>query len=121
MDTTAVVAAPDRLGERAAAHCLEAARVTAERIAAEAQRRVRRRTGKTQESIVAELSRKGDAYLVRAHRSGLPHLPIWIEFGTRTTRAAPFLFPAARLEEGNHQRRIAEAVQRAIDDAGLGD
>ena len=122
VDARPTLAALDRLAEDlAAARTKAASKVTADAIATEAKRRVRRRTGLTAEGIVVEEDRARVGYVVLATRQQFPNLPHWLEHGTKFMTASPFFFPSARLEEAAHERRIREALQLAIDDVGLGD
>lgn len=129
VDTISLLAAIDRLGDhQAEARVKAAAKVTADRIQTEARARVRRATGATATAItVQEAPGPLGGYRVfvgptrDAHGFSRPdNLPLWLEFGTRYMGAQPFLFNSARLEEGPHLRRVAEALQDAIDDVGLG-
>lgn len=122
-DATALVAAVDRLGDSLSARVNAAAKETADAIADEARRRVRRRTGRTMEMIRVEPTGDDEraGWIVRANdRATKKHIDSWLEFGTIHMTAKPFLFNSAALEEGNHYRRLTEAVQDAIDDEGLG-
>lgn len=47
------------------------------------------------------------------------HTGLWLEFGTRKMRKQPWLFPAAAAEEGAHLNRIANALDRAVQEADL--
>ena len=117
VDATALLRMLDQLGRSAAAqHLKAAAKVTAERIATEAAARVARRTGKTAAGIKVEETRTGNGYVVFVRRPEMPGLPAWLEFGTKYMTARPFLFASARLEEGPHERRVAQALQEAIDE-----
>ena len=93
---------------------------TAARIAEEARRRVRRRTGQTARGITVSKARLG-GYLVYVDNPEQPNLDLWLEFGTRYMTASPFLLPGAALEEGPHLRRVAEALERAAAQSGLGE
>ena len=116
IDTGAVLQALDRLGTAAERYLLEAAHETAKAIAREAGARVRRRTGRTARGITVEVARRGLGYVVFVANPDQPGLAGWLEFGTRAMTAKPFLFAAARLEEGAHDRRIRDAIQRAIEE-----
>lgn len=105
-----------------------AAKVTADRVASEAERRVLRATGETARGIVALESRDGAGYVVTSTNERMPNLPTWLEFGTKRGKsgshaepAHPYLFASARLEESGHDARMREAVQDAIDSVGLGE
>lgn len=117
VDARGLIAALDRLGAAAERHVLNAAGVTAARIAQEARSRVARATGKTAAGIGIDVAKVGAGYVVFAERPEMPGLPGWLEFGTQHMTARPFLFAAARLEEGAHDRRIREAIHDAIDEA----
>lgn len=60
-------------------------------------------------------------FIVRANDPATKkHVESWLEFGTVHMTAKPFLFPAARLENTAHDRRMREAIEAAIADEGLG-
>lgn len=135
-DASSLIAALTRLPEVMAARCKAVAKVTADRIVVEARARVRRRTGVTAMSIHAEEAHSGDGWVVLPWDANFARqlldsgnnddvinfsLPGWIEFGTQTMSARPFLFNSARMEEGAHMRRLGEAAQQALDEIGLGD
>lgn len=133
IDTTALVAAIDRVGAVAERRVLAAAKVTADRIVAEARSRVARRTGRTATGITAEVSRDGQAYVVlpfdrdfevallnAGNNQQAENLPLWLEFGTQKMTARPYFFVAARLEESAHLRRVRDAITTALAETGLG-
>lgn len=119
VDTSSLLAALDRLGVVAEKHIREAALETAGRVASEARARVARATGVTAGAITIdeEKTRPGFRVFV-APTQRAANLPIWLEFGTKRMTARPFLFSSARLEEGAHERRVAAALQDAIDEVG---
>lgn len=119
VESAALFEALDALGVSAEKHIFDASRVTAEAIAREAAARVARRTGATARSLAVEPARVGIGWIVFADRVDMPGLPGWLEFGTKFMTARPFLFNSARLEEGAHTRRMLDALQQAIDDAGF--
>lgn len=122
-DASALLAALDQLGAVAERHVKNAAAVTAGRIQQEARARVRRATGQTAAAItVDEAPAPLGGYRVYVGQMGQrpTELPLWLEFGTVKMTAQPFLLSSARLEAGAHERRIAEAIQDAIDEVGLG-
>jgi len=121
VDTTALFAALDALGESARAAVKGAAKITADAIAREAGARIPRATGKTAEGITVEETHNGDGYVVYVKSPRMPNLPLWLEFGTKYMTARPYLFSSARLEEGPHLMRVADALQAAINAKGLGD
>lgn len=110
----------DQVAELIAVYTLAAAEITADRIASEARGRIRRRTGQTAEAITVEDAYRGDGYVVLVGRRR-HHVGRYLEYGTRFMRPRPFLHASARLEEAAHDRRLREAIQAAIDEAGLGD
>lgn len=122
IDTAALLSALDRLPEVMQERYLKpAAYATAQNIKREAQRRVARDTGQTFAGIGVTEDRSRDGYVVFALRDEFPNLPIWLEFGTKHMAARPFMNVSALLEESAHGRRVATAVQDAIDAMGLGD
>jgi HK97 gp10 family phage protein len=123
VDDAALLAALDAIPDAVRAHAKPAARVTADHIAAEAGRRIARRTGQTAGEITVEETHAGDGYVVfvGAGGAGRSHVGRYLEFGTVHMRARPFLFPSAQLEAGAHDRRMRDAVQDAIDEHGLGE
>lgn len=129
IDAAGLLSALTRLGPAAEQHVKRAAEVTAKRVQQEVRTRVRRDTGKTAEMItVDEAPQPLGGYRVFVAqwvgasfvRPRPENLPIWLEFGTKHMSAQPFLFNSARLEEGAHERRIAAAIQDAINEQGLG-
>lgn len=110
-----------RFGAFAGKHLKDAAYITAQNVRREARARVRRATGATAQGITVEETHQKDGYVVFPFRPENPGLPGWIEMGTEKMKARPFLLNSARLEEGAHLRRIAEALDYAAEDAGLGD
>jgi hypothetical protein len=122
VDMAGTLAAMDRVGTEIERFTKPAARVTADRVAAEAARRVRRRTGHTAQQIRVEESHDRSGYVVLAYDpSTKKHVEVYLEFGTQFMTAFPFFFNAARLEEGPYDRRMRQAIQDGIDASGLGD
>lgn len=123
VDTRELLAALDAIPAAVLAYLKEAAKITADNIAREAKGRVARRTGKTGDAITVEKSHDGTGYVVFVANAAAdwPNLDIGLEFGTRYMSPRPFLHVSARLEEGGHDRRSREAIQRAIDAKGLGE
>jgi len=93
-------------------------RITADRVAAEARRRVAIATGLTHAGIDVEPLEKGSGWAVVSARNPFPNVPIWLESGTVHMEAQPYFDVSVRLEEGPHFRRLAEALQEELD--GLG-
>ena len=128
VDASGLIAALLEVGERAEVPLKRAAYASANSIAREAKLRVARATGKTQAGIVVEEADHGNGYVVLATRSPFPTLPLLIEKGTQrgrpgshTSAARPFFDASARLEEAPHRRRVIEALNDAIREAGLGE
>lgn len=126
MDTTALFAALDRLGPAADKVVFEVARSTANAVANEARARLLRQlgphaTGRTVAGIQAREDAKGIGYVVTADNARVPGLPHWLEHGTEHMHARPFFEASVRLETGRYRQRLAEAIQHAIDEQGLGD
>ena len=141
LDAGSLIDAMDRLGnEVLLRHTKGAALVTANNIAAEAQRRIRRRTGTTAAGITVVEDHEREGYVVKMgdvrgpNARQIPgsrrrlsvhtndaHVGTYLEYGTRDMGAFPFFWQSARLEYGPHDRRMKEAVQDAIDEVGLGD
>lgn len=125
-DATSLIAALTQLGDRAIPFVKAAAKETADAIVREAKGRIRRAAGgptrsqHTAEGVKAVETNNGEGYLVVVDSPDMPGLPGWLEHGTKYMTAHPALFPSARLEEGAHRRRVADAVQSAIDAEGLG-
>lgn len=126
VDAQEVLQAFDRFPELLAPRVKAVALVTSERVKSEAHARVRRRTGATADHIVVIETQDGTGYIVwvdpstRTPQVTFNAVGRWLEFGTFKMEAHPFLFSAAQLEEDAHRRRIEEATQDAIEEAGLG-
>lgn len=140
VDTKALFAALDTLGDRAERRLKAAAKVTADNIVREAKARIPKRTGDTASHIVAVETHDKRGYVVwvepdvlishhtnkktgRQHTQRVTYNALggWLEFGTEYMTARPFLFPASRMEEGPHRRRVQQALGDAIEEVGLGD
>lgn len=125
VDATSVLRALDRLDDRAAVALKAAARETAEVIRDNARARLAAQTagtGATAEAITIDDIRGGFRVYVGPVAQRAENLPLWLEEGTtgrRAMSARPFLFAAARLEEGPHLRRVSDALQAAL--IGVGD
>jgi HK97 gp10 family phage protein len=119
VDHAALLKAMTDLGPAALRFTKAAAKVTADNIKREAQGRVARATGATGDAITVDETHNGDGYVVFVGNNRT-HIGRFLEFGTKYMPARPFLFASATLEAGPHDRRMAEAVQDAIDDVGLG-
>lgn len=129
IDASEVLRALDALGDRADEILAEVARETAEAIADEMRRRVARGTGKTADNITVSDHLPdylgggkgvGNSMFVYVKAIARPdNLPLWLEFGTRKMTEQPFIFNAARTEQGPHLRRVEAALERAIREVGL--
>jgi hypothetical protein len=128
LESSDLLAALHRLGTTALKYTVPACRESAVSIDAEATRRVKRgATGDTAEGIGTELMHNGEGYVVYSVNRRMPNLPGWLEFGTQKGKprshampASPHFWPAVRLEEGQHARRISAAIGEAISAEGLG-
>lgn len=128
VDTTAVLAAIDQL--IAAGHasplerrCQAAAKATADRIQVEARARARRATGQLAAAVTVDEAPPplgGYNVFVAPMPPRPENFALWHEVGTSKMTAQPFLWSSARLEAAAHERRIAQAVQDAINEVGLG-
>lgn len=127
VDASGLTAALKRLGDTALKYTKPASKVTANNIEREAQRRVKRATGETAKGIQTFEMHNGEGYVVVSTNRRMPNLPLWLEGGTKkgkpgshTQSADPYFWPAVRLELGAHERRIGDAIDRAIQAEGLG-
>lgn len=130
-DMTDLIAALESLGPFAQPFLNAASKQSADSITHEARERLHRKlgpdaTGQTEASIVNRPAFDGNGFVVVAEREPMPNLPLWLEKGTKKGRsthaniARPFFYVSAQLEEGPHWRRVADALQQAIDAKGLG-
>jgi hypothetical protein len=138
VDVSRVLDAFRKLGPSAKNACLAACFHTATAVKAGAQAAIPKRRPLTYQNIVFESRRVGDGYVVMMDRTrpepvttasgkssrggrggGMKHVGSWLEFGTRTQRPKPFLFPSAQAQEGPHLQRIAAALDRAVQEAGV--
>lgn len=108
-----------------------AARVSADNIQREAKNRLQRQlsghsTGDTVEGIVVLADRSGFGWIVDAGNARMAPLPRWLEGDPalggfkNVKRRKPFLMISAALEEDAHERRVADAIQAALLEYGLG-
>ena len=151
IDDRALLAALDRVGPAVEKYLKRAAKVTADHIQGEARRRVARRTGKTAEGIEVREDYTRFGYVVvtsdvlsneehtrrqgyrtaklrNATYANVPHVGLYLENGTiqgkpgsHTSAPRRFFDVSAQVEQGPHRLRVAEAIQQAIDDVGLGE
>lgn len=126
VDATDVLKLLARLGDAAEVHVHAVSEITAVRIQAEARARARRATGRLFHAIkVREMGPPLHGFQVYVdqmadERGRRPDVfPWWHELGTEHMDAQPFMSSAIELEEGPHLRRIAEALQDAIDQESL--
>ena len=129
VEARALLAALDAVPGAIQRQILPAAKITADAVARETNRRFARAAGgptrgrHTAEGITVAPTHRGDGYVVYVQSPEMPGLPGWLEFGTHHMLPHPAggaLFAAARLEAGAHERRILDAVQAGIDEKGLG-
>lgn len=102
-----------------------AARISADHIAAEARTRLLRQlsgtsSGRTLAGITVK-SAGAWGWIVDAGNVAQPMLDRWLEFGTKHMHARPFFLDAARLEAQAHTDRVANAIQAALSEYGLGE
>lgn len=151
VDFKALAAALGKLPQGLEQRLMDVAEITAKNIQREAQRRVRRRTGATMEGILVredywkkgwivvtqdvvpeeETERRrrvGMRRAAKSHMFRVPHTWLYLEEGTiqgewpsHTLPKRPFFYPSVELEQGPYQRRTLEAIETAIEDAGLGE
>lgn len=126
-DTTRLLAAFDVLTKTVAMAELEACRITAENIAAEARARVARRgpnptraqQGRPpiEQLIRVEPLANGTGFVVIVQEldPDALYLPFYLEMGTEDMARRPFFFTSAALEKPAHALRINAAAQAAID------
>ena len=127
LDASAVLSALKRLGDTALKYTKPASKISADSIQREARRRVRRATGQTADNILVleSYDKQGYVVLTKDQRTDgtykqAKHVGLWLEGGTKHMPAHPFFYPSAKLEVAAHERRIGEAVGRAIAESGLG-
>lgn len=127
VDATDALRMLDALGEAAERYAKEAAMETAAAIDDGATARVRRRQGITAQNIVhtdhlpeylggSPSFNKTAAFVYVEPIRRPDNLTIWLNFGTKYMSGDDFLFAAARLEEGNHLRRLGDKLQDACDE-----
>lgn len=133
LETDAIVAALDTLGDAATPFIRDASFLSAKSIESEAVSRLRRQlgpnaTGETEAGIEVLPDFAGTGWVVVSGNERMPNLPLWIEEGTSKGKprshsepARPYFHVAVELEQGAHYRRIGAALQDAIDEQGLGD
>lgn len=123
IDDEAVLVMLAAYGPVAEALVHEQSRITAFRVQAEARSRARRRTGVLIDAITVE---EGEPPLngyrvfvddmVDERGPRADEFALWHEAGTRHMPAQPFMENSAKLEEGPHLRRLADALQAASDE-----
>jgi hypothetical protein len=132
-DVDALIADLTALGEAMQPYVNAASGETASAVDREASARLRRQlsqhaTGQTVESIIHEPAYDGNGFIVAVEREPFPNLPLWLEKGTKPGKRKnkarvlpmPYFYVSVELEQGPHVRRLEHAVQRCIDDRGLG-
>lgn len=136
LEDEGVMAALARLGDVAQPYVNAASAETARAIVVEAKARLSRQlgpeaTGRTVAAIQSRPAYDNNGSVVVVEREPMPNLPLWLEKGTKygtrkgnaggNMRARPYFYSSIALEVGAHERRIADAVQQAIEAEGLGD
>lgn len=127
IDVTTLLAALERFPSILAPRLKAGGKVTAEAIKVESMRRIARRQGgptrnrHTAEGHTVEETRNGDGWVVYVASPDAPGVPRFLEFGTEKMTAREFLFPAAAMHEGFHDRLMREIVVETIAAEGLGD
>jgi hypothetical protein len=119
VDASTLLAQLDRLDDAIGERLKAVARVTAEAVRDEARARLARQTagtGKTAEAFTIDEIPGGYRVYVGEVSGRARNVPYWLEEGTVKMRKRPFMRDAARLEEGPHMRRVAAAVQDALDE-----
>lgn len=117
VDASTLLQALDRMDDVVGAALKVVARDTAERIRDGARARLQaqtRGTGQTADAITIEDIPGGYKVFVNTPGNRPENLTIWLEFGTQKMTARPFMFAAARLEEGGHMRRVEAALREAV-------
>lgn len=132
VDSAALIAELNTLGDFAQPYVNEAAHQSADSIVREAKSRLANKlsgtsTGETEAGIQDRPAYDGNGWVVISDNSRMPNLPLWLELGTKRHKAGGHSMPAlsyfyssVQLEEGPHLRRIEQAVTDAIDAKGLG-
>jgi hypothetical protein len=120
VSATDVIAMLDRLAHSADFVVREVGHGTAQRIVAEAQRRIARATGATASEIHFELTRDGKGYIVLAYQVGVGDYPVdqYLERGTEYMRERPFFFRSAELEESGHRMRLIDRITEWLEAVG---
>ena len=125
-DSQTVIAALDRLSDDLLErHTKPAARITADNVQREASARLRRQlsphaTGQTLAGISVREDFERAGYIVVSERQHMPNLPLWLDAGTKHMSPRDYFYSSARLEEGDHERRMLHAIVSAIEEAGFG-
>lgn len=126
VDVAGVEAALNTLGAVAQPFINEASQETADAFVVEARARLQRQlgpdaTGKTVEGITARPAFDGNGFVVVDEREPFPNVPFWLEKGTKHMDPREFFYSSMLLQVSDHQRRLGDALQRAIAASGMGD
>ena len=106
-------AAVERLPEAVAQAARRVARDTAQKIATNARRRVRVRTGDLKSTITVTEESAERAYRVSVGRLTGPPIAMFLEYGTERMDAQPFFQPALEEERAAYQRDLDAATAGA--------
>ena len=132
VDTSALIAELNTLGDFAQPYVNEASHQSADSIVREASSRLAGKlsgnsTGETLAGIQDRPAYDGNGWVVISDNARMPNLPLWLELGTKRHKAGghsqpalAYFYSAVQLEEGPHLRRIEQAVTDAIEAKGLG-
>lgn len=141
VDPREVVAAFDKLGARLQPLLNSVSYQTALAVKAQAQRTIAKRRPYTVGHIIVAAMRNGRGYVVmmddvvkdvetdRRRAMGLKrmakskyhqekHVGLWLERGTPHMRPRPWLAPAGDSQEGPYLQRLADTLDRALEEGG---
>jgi hypothetical protein len=118
--TDQLQAQSERVTTRLEAELRGVAARTAQRMKGGAQARVRVRTRATQTAIVVveEADKRQFRVEVQDVAGRNPMVPVWLEYGTSTLGAQPFMGPAADAERATYLAEGEAACARVFGEAG---
>jgi hypothetical protein len=150
MDTRGLFSAFEKVGPTCERRLRAASFVTAQAIRDEARRRVARKSGATAQGIVIREYDNSPYFLVAtsdtlsqeerlarveaqkqdpkqyrrrwtaARYRNVPHVGVYLEYGTVRAGEHPFFWESARVEQAAYDRRVKEALVAALEESGLG-